>query len=421
MKIKFKMVKDIDFHLISFILFDIMFWLYVGRGQRVINHFVALCAVIRIFFIVYKNYRKTLQYIVFPFFILFYLLIITMIKGGNQYIFSNLRVLLQPLSILMYLSLVALTKPHIIKKLTIDRVKFYNIYYFINLIVLVRQYMSGYIFYDNITGLMGDFGTHRLMIFTCFIIILDLNYINLVSPKNNKLKFITLLIAVTALVSAHLNDNTAIFIFLPFVVISYLVISDKFDVRGLVKIIEILIGVTIFICILMANDQIRDFIDKRVFSKLTAIFGIFEGVGIKEERYAYIEYALKHLNGYSCGEGIGRYSLLADPVLSSIGYELRNWGISNISSLIAAGGLVFMFIYALMYSVLLNMPRKKHLITTFILVMTLFYYSQIATDPLMIICTWFMMYQLLMSDYKLDNRLMRYDDENRNSDVPVRN
>lgn len=261
------------------------------------------------------------------------------------------------------------------------------------------------VFYDNITGFIGIYGTHRLTAFVCFLLLLNINLIKEKGMKQTGFLIVnTVLILASTLWISSKNDNTAMYIFIPLTLILYFVNAKKVTLSTLFKVSMLVLVAIVIFSQLMKVNEIRFFFESRLISKIEGFLAFFSTGRIEEERYAYIDYALQWLNGKSIGIGIGRVKLVGDPIISSSDVSLRNWGMSNMASFIAAGGLVFTFIYILIYTYIVIAPQKnkKLFISLSIIFLALFYYGQTATSIPMVTFVWMMLYPFFIGkkDFK---------------------
>lgn len=392
-----KLRLDLDIVLVVMMITNVMVLVYIGIGQTKINQFLALLALIRTIRLARRYQQVLFRWLVSLLFI-FYLMCITLLSGQVDYVVLNLQLLMQPMAILIYLASLICYKKDKINKLFDALYPIFNIYYVINLIVMLHQISKG-VFYDNISGLMGNYGTHRLTAFTSFLVMLNLNKIDGEKKKNIKIieAIYVVFIIISSIAISAINDNTALYVFLPIVLLLYCIIQNKIQTRTIIRGLISVLLILLVIPILMRNEVIYDFVDRRVLLKINEFIRIFTGQEISEERFAYIKYALSNMSGYTTGVGIGIYRFQADPTLSSISYYLRNWGMSNMSSLIASGGLAFMFLYIALYSYIVSYKSygKKAFVVFYVLFLLLFYYGQTATSTTMVICVWLVVYAMI--------------------------
>lgn len=235
-----------------------------------------------------------------------------------------------------------------------------NIYYFINFIIMIKQINNTYfmmrhiehnLFYiDHITGMIGESGTHRLSLFNLFCIFL--NYINFDSKNKIKALIAKIFFVFTIISSIYIstfNDNRAYYYLL--IIFGIPIILDYFKKSVIKKkIVKTIIVTAIIIFALFLlyrnNNNFKNFIDDKI------MIDIFERTSNKfdkakedeEERIVLFKYALTEGNGYTYGSGIGYIRLIGDSRMP------RHFGISEITSRVYNGGLIYIIILYLIYT-----------------------------------------------------------------------
>ena len=397
---------DFDVLFIYYLILEVLFLLYFNKGQSYILTSIIVYATVRSGQMIFSKNNltktdakiypriKTYKSVLWMVLLLFiYELVITYVQGDFTYLFSNLNYLYGPLILMIYLSLIAYLKSGVIQKVIYKHYMFFNFYYFLNTIVMVFQIRRG-IDFDNIAGFFGDYGTHRLSAFVCFLVLLNLNIIR----QSKAIKKIILIcstgfIIVTTFLISNYNDNTAVYIMIPITLLLYFLFMGKIKPNTLVRIS--LLFLTFYIGFQQLSKMIymQTFLQQRLFNKIDGFLSVFSGGNIEEERYVYVQYALDHLNGSRVGMGMGAIKIVGDPTISKISINLRNWGISNISSLISIGGVIFSFVYICLYAKIMSVPDSKKSIfgVFFIIFLMLIYYTQVVSSIPMSICVWLML------------------------------
>lgn len=382
-----------------FLLLNLFFLVFINEGQLVVEQVISVFATLFTVKMALrdKNVRRKIMLIFLTF---FYLFLVTLKRYDTIYLAENLKVMYRPAILLIFLSSLQRQRPDIVKDVIVKHYVFFNVYYFFNLLMMIYQIRTE-VFYDNITGFIGIYGTHRLTMFVCFLIILNLQMIPKVDVIRKSFLIVsTAFILGSSLIISSFNDNNAIYIFLPAILILYFYTSNRITLSTILKIIFVVLIVYIAIMQLLTIDEVREFFESRLFTKIDEMLMIFTEGRMEEERYVYIEFALENLSGKTIGVGIGRHKLVGDPILRGLSIELRNWGMSSMASFIAAGGVVFMFIYILIYTYIAAYPskNKKMFPIFFILFVMLFYYGNTPTSIPMITAVWLVLYVFSRSD-----------------------
>ena len=398
MKVAFDDKKfDIDEILFSFLITNLLLLVFINEGQLLVEFAISVFCSVRIIMMMHGDKYITGKVLISVCFFA-YLTFITVLQGFDfTYYTDNFKLVYRPLVVFLYLSTLLLQKPNVIKKILEKNYLFFNVYYSVNLVYLLYQSTTS-IFYDNITGFLGIYGTHRLTAFTTFLVLLN---ISLILNSKIKRKWIllvyTLYIAVSTFIVSNINDNTAVFIFLPLSVLLYLFCSGRISPKMLLSVAAIGVLFILLFSQMMKNEEILYFLESRLFNKIEGMMNVFDGESIEEERMVYVEYAFEKLNGAACGVGMGSIKIIGDPTISSLDILLRNWGMSNMASFISIGGIAFLILYIIAYVIFIAYPHSgvRIYIAFFVLLFVLVYYGQPLTSIPMITAVWMMLYPFL--------------------------
>jgi len=239
-------------------------------------------------------------------------------------------------------------------------------------------------------GLLGIDGTHRLALVTVFIILLNYYYMkNSALDKYKKIINICylLIIVVTALYSSSLNDNNMVYVLIPaFLLLFYMI--DYRNTRGnLFKLIVVGVIGIVLLYFLFNTSLFPAFSNIRIYAIVKDFFGMFNQTGTGDERMLYVLLALTKYKGFLFGSGFGVIQMRQDPAIIALGYDSRNWGMSDIAPFIAMGGLAY-YIWMLMLNARIfvtNHRYKKLKKYILIIMLILTYYHQVLTHPTMTI------------------------------------
>ena len=233
---------------------------------------------------------------------------------------------------------------------------FFNIYNVINFIIMVfqknnsffmmRVYHSNLLYGDQITGLIGINGTHRLVLFYITIIYLDLYFIK----KNIFKKTATFLGAFNILSSVYIstfNDNRAYYYILLISLIPIFIneMTESKEKNMWLKTV-FFIGIVILTAVLVFkfNVNVRKFVNKEIIER----FFIRTKINLQaqektEERIVLFKYALEHGEGLRFGKGLGAVHIIGDPSMP------RHFGMSEITSRVYNGGIIYVILLAYIY------------------------------------------------------------------------
>lgn len=395
---------DFDVLMLCFLLTNLLLLVFINEGQKFVEWgSTGICLIcIAIKAISQPPIRRKLYG--FAFFI-GYLLFVTLLNGKYTYLFSNIISLFQPFIIFLYLCCLSSFEKEKVEAVIERHYLFFNIYYFVNFVFMLYQIQTD-VLYDNITGFIGVYGTHRLTAFVVFLVLLNIRVIS--QHKNLRktwaLILLTLLIVISSIWISSINDNTALYILLPLVVLLYFFASNRISAPAFFEILIVIAVVALVWDRLMDDEDFRYYLENRLFSKIQEFSMILKNGELDEERMAYVNYAVEHLNGKSIGVGLGQFAFMGDKDISDMDISLRNWGMSNISSLIGVGGIWFMVAYAAFFAYIMAVPAGNwRVFFSFVLIfLILIYYSQPVNSIPMITAVWLMLYPFM------DNRSRAY-------------
>ena len=410
----------LDELILYFCFFEILFLNWILTGRDTIIALVCLLMLIRIIYYfpsILKNNPKS-KFILWGIVsMIVYIIINTIANGTFKYFGENMFKLFKSYIVVLYFMFLLIVKYDLVKKVFEKMYYLLNAYYLLNFYILFKQLNNSYflidmqktsnsMYEDQITGFIGVDGTHRLTLFSIFIIILNLYMIYQNKVKYKKLTYIYILITtILMLYLSRFNDNNAIYVLLPLIFIFYILINVKINYKSCIKVIIVIVAILTILIILINSGKINLLLPERVISITNKFLAIFSGGEIKEERMEYVRYALENLNGYYFGRGFGAIRIYKDPSIPNI-YSLRNWGMSNISSLISMGGVIFYVLWVYLYSKTFGIIVKNNQVTRiiFILMLLLSYYQQVMTEvPLTILLCFILVIFILKCKEKNKN------------------
>lgn len=290
-----------------------------------------------------------------------------------------------------------------------------NIYFFINIPILIIQCQgtgflmlnlnsnySNHLYVDHISGLLGLDGTHKLGLLT--IAVIFVNIYSALKTKKMKYYIITIIDIIFILVLSLYNDNKALFIVLPLVLLpvfySILKIQNNKLFKGTFVVLSIcILGVIIYM--LIPNVQI--FLEEKIFY----LFDENNSNNFEEqERTFVVKYSLEEGNGYLIGKGIGCKMPKLEPK--------AHFGINDMSILIYEGGVIYLILWILIITELLYKcvcgtdKNLKIKIAIFLYTFLFAYYDQIITNwkQAFLYALIFLMYRNIyyyIKDYKKEN------------------
>ena len=271
---------------------------------------------------------------------------------------------------------------------------FCNIYFIINLLIMLKQLNNSYflmfhfngnnLYFDHITGMIGVNGTHRLAIF--YILCLYVNFM-FFNDDNKKISIISkimfILVLISSIILSTLNDNRAYYYLLLIFLIPlfvYFFRNYKENIKRFFKYsIIIILFIFTFLLLYSYNDNFNKFIDKEIvqniFEKTSNRISATNSSEPSEERVRLFNYAIEKGDGLRLGKGIGSIRILSDPNMP------EHFGISEITSRVYTGGLVYIFVIFFVYYNVFIYETSKLKYKVFIIASLLFLtmYLQIFT------------------------------------------
>lgn len=311
----------------------------------------------------------------------------------TYFIDEVLKFIAPQIGILVFLDSYSKSKDDNLKK-TILKTTFTigNIYMVINSIIMIKQlnysyYMmrnfEGNTFYaDHITGLLGASGTHRLCLFYLVIIFVNFYFLKSENKFQKILAYIMLIFTLAfSLYFSTLNDNRAYYFLLMIFLVPIIYKSLIEMYYSKKKLFKIVLGALIIGLITFAtynyNSTFKEFIDVEIIEKVYARTNrnMKSSTSKSEERIELLNYALENGNGYSIGKGIGAVQIISDPSMP------RHFGISEITSRVYNGGLIYFFLLLYLFYVLIcsmtGITRKSLKVFIFFSLLILAAYQQI--------------------------------------------
>lgn len=321
-----------------------------------------LFGLILIVLFIYKNYAK----LFFSHSILLFggaaLLFISMlISDSYKFLSTNLLNILTPTVACISMSTLMIWKKDDFKRFLFSRGKLLNIWWLLNLIILMvqesgmplfikSQWLANNKFYPDLCcGFFGYNRTHELAFFSCMILVCNLRMYT--QSKRKSLLVYTVITETAMLIMSYFNDNTAFFILLPVVLILYLVLSDAKHNNGIVKkalrifmYIILVIGVIVLLIqIPLINKIFNEYIMERINAFLLYKQHGFSG---SNERLAIIGYAFRQPRVWRFGLGIG-----SDLLSEHVAYGFRHFGISSMGTILFLVGIWYFLVHSILLSV----------------------------------------------------------------------
>lgn len=283
-----------------------------------------------------------------------------------EFAFTNFRSVIIPCTACLSIYAMMKSNKEWFDKILISCSKIINVWWVINIIVLLIQILGYPIFLkqkwiaassyykDLCCGLFGQNRTHELVLFSCMIYSCNLKMCDVLNEKNRRkdaklLLIYTIISELLMLVISTQNDNVAMFLFLPLSVLLRGIIKDYHKAIGVIKksfkYIVAVVFVLIAIRLSMLVPTIKDILEYYLYRRVYDMFN-YNKVGIagSNERLAIVEYALSLPESYLFGQGVG-----TEIFGEHRAHGFKHFGLSSIGSTIYIAGLWYFLLQILTY------------------------------------------------------------------------
>lgn len=318
--------------------------------------------------------------------------------GTGAYLSYNLIQIVRPIVILCGIFYISQENNDVIYDFLSGNFGLLNLMWIINLFVLGLQvagtgfmikasWMAANSFYaDNCTGLFGGSSTHVVMLFTIFITIYNLEFgINRFSIGWKRKAFFAYIFGTLGLMLlfSTLNDNTAMFVFVPIFLIWYylhkLKIVDTAFFNKIFDVLKYVVLVILPLFILQFIPGVSDFINTTVMDKINGVINFEDTNGFGSvERLAIASDALNRGFGWKLGQGLGAWNIMGGRYAGFL-----HFGLSSVGSVIYLMGiwgyLIITVLYAYFMSHMHSEGMKLSFIITVVMVNLLCFYTMFLT------------------------------------------
>ncbi len=290
--------------------------------------------------------------------------------GGSLVVFiGNMLRVFQVIIYALYLVYLKRERSEFLRNMYGKGAYLFNGVLLINLLVMYIQYRCPGAFVavsngpalageDLISGLFGYGSTHVVAIYTTFVVVYDIDLLTRMKTKGPLLIF-TLVMSVLSLYIATLNDNKALFFFLPLGVILYAMIWASFDSRRIRGLFIAFFVVSLVMMILFwSSTFFRSFVEQNIFHSIhIAMRALEEGAYVNgsDERFKMIVFALGHEMSWALGDGFGLAGIYQE---GYVGFN--HFGMSDYGSLIVLGGIWFYALLVVFYTKSLTFDVLNH-------------------------------------------------------------
>lgn len=403
MSLKIKKKDFLDSCILFLLILEVMIirWLnLVGEFNRVI----IVLLLVRYLCYLSRTVRDTSAWlyvgIIGYFFFNFYSL------GGNYYtLFKNIFECAAPLLIMLYFGILMSEKEGLLLRFLNALFWPLNIYIILNIPVIFLQmsgqhWLAGFTSHintyhvDMISGLLGFNGTPVLAMFSAFVIIYNHYYAVYCSALRYKKIILTYNCAILVFFSviSLFNDNKGFYLVMLMYILIYAFqcmdaksFRKEFFARvwkGLLHFLPFTVLIAAFVAVLYAYTSIGAQIDKIIHEFQVAFLYGNRAQG-SSERISMIFYALASPNRLM-GYGFGRYTWT-----TSNAFGFLHYGQSDVGTFMCLGGVIFIFLLALLVFLMAQKAYKDSLFSIIMLCMVavIGIYTQIFTVTSIMVCT----------------------------------
>lgn len=318
--------------------------------------------------------------------------------GGGSYLSYNLIQIIRPIIILCGIFYISVEENGIVYDFLYENFGLLNFMWVVNLFVLGLQVAgTGFMmkaswmaanssYEDNCTGLFGGSATHVVMLFTIFITIYNLEFgVKRICTSFEKKLFVIYVIGTLALMLlfSTMNDNTAMFVFVPAFLVWYylhkLKITNATLFKKVVDILKyVLLGVVALV-LLQFIPGVSEFINTTVVEKINGIINFQDTNGLGSvERLAIVDDALNRGFGWKLGQGIGAWNIMGGRYAGFL-----HFGLSSVGSFIYLigiwGYILITMVYAYFLSHMKNDNSRPSFIVAFVMINLLCFYTMFLT------------------------------------------
>lgn len=362
-----------------------------------------------------KSYINNVKGVLFLILILIFIFFNIMFTNEKTFVLGNFLQLLKTFIIASSIMAISQEDNSFFKDFILNKFKLLNFFWIANLVVLILQCLgTGFMiksswlsinsyYLDQCSGLFGNSGTHILALFSVFIFIYNMYYVENSNSKHKKnINIYNIITAIIMIICSTFNDNNAIFIlyglFISLYYISMLFYQKKTLSKKMIKIIFLttvaIVTLVIIYNIPIINSYINNTLLKRI--DLLLLKNNQSALG-SNERLAIYQYALDHEYGWKLGTGFGSW-----------GFDMPNFhgfphfGISSIGTITMLTGIWFYLLLTFMFSRIfsgkINIKFLFYFILIAFLIVILSIFTPIMTTGILII--WCSLIFSLVYEYK---------------------
>ena len=240
---------------------------------------------------------------------------------------------------------------------------------------------------DAMSGLFGAASTHSIALYTTFVVVYDISVMQKgLYDKRTLVSYIAAL-SLSSLYIATLNDNKALFFFLPLGVLLCWAIYIAFNYRTAAVKTSLLIPLIACMLLLLylgvpaVQNFVQDYIARSINMAVNA-WDLGSYVNGSDERFQMVAYALSLPAAWGFGDGLGMADVYQE------GYRgFNHFGQSDFGSIVILGGFwlyfLVLYFYVRVFSISSSSTQRKKPVLVIAMLILLVYssvYTQVFTQ-----------------------------------------
>lgn len=344
------------------ILILFLFRFFWGDRGNLENLFIIVILIKLLYSYKIEINRSILVILILNLIIIYFNIIINGINGGGVYRLYNIY---KGLIYIIFISkLYRYKKQSLIYFLINDVYIFLNIYYFINIPLIIYQINTAN-HYDEIGGFTGPIngGTHiQLFVWILLIGVSIIKY--RINKKKLTFNILIFEILIMAIISSF-NDNTSFYI----LGVYFIILFSNVNLKKILKFKQIVILILTFIiliCGYIRIPSVKTFVTNRVVKSISGIVLKNEYNESKDERSRVVKYAIDN-NGLKFGNGFNIRHRNHFGIGKEFNYSPKHLTMNTTATLIYESGIVYLIAYILLN---ISLFRIKNLRVNFIILIT---------------------------------------------------
>lgn len=379
----------IDICILLLIFFQLVFLEFFGLG-RLLNKVVLLAIIFRLF-LRKRNGKGSVVEPTLLALLFFFLFGSLMAEQFNlQVVKTNFMFQLYPLVYAYYIYDLAMWDADVLDECMNKGFWIFNGAACVNILALFVQILKPYTinavhtsaaieyYPDTISGLFAYCSTHALCLFSCFIIIYNLQYVKKIKNTSGRYcmaAYIAFLLLSFSYISLK-NDNKAFFVLFPLFFVLYFLKNHRMKILTRTKwmrYIAWIVPVLVVLCLVFSDAvvQVVETSIGKIIDNVVRAVNIGNNASGSGERIAIVITALSQPSTWLLGVGFGTASMYASSF-----WGFKHFGQADFGSLLVFGGIWFavlqIVLFTKMFSCITAKQKNNRLFTAAIILILLF-------------------------------------------------